>query len=181
MAVVRTNSIVENLSGKLGKEIYFRRLPDGRTIMCAKQDFSGRVFSPAQKSHQERFRQAAAYARQAARTEPLYAELAARSTKTAYNLALSDWFHAPVVRNLSWRDGILFIAAEDNVAVCHVMVRVLGADGEERLREEAARVSEGLWELAFETSPEAGSRIDVTARDLAGNEAQAVLVIPGQG
>lgn len=180
MAVVRTNAIVDNLSGTLGNQIYFRRLPDGRTLMCAKQDFSKRVFSKAQEDHQERFRRAAAYAKTASKTVPLYAELAARSTKTAYNLALSDWFHAPEVRDLSFCDGILHIAAEDNLCVCRVTVRVLGVDGE-LLQEEAARQTEVDWVLEIGMDLEAGSRVEAAAYDLAGNTDRAVLVVPEVG
>src|SRR5438046_1658457 len=97
MAKIRSNQITRGLSGSLGRDLLFRQLPDGRTILCVKPDFSRRVFSAGQTDHQQRFREAAAYARDAARSEPVYARLAAGTFKTAYNIALSDWFHPPVV------------------------------------------------------------------------------------
>ena len=41
-------------------------------------------------THQSQFKKASAYAKAAAKTHPLYAELAARLHKPAYNIALSD-------------------------------------------------------------------------------------------
>ena len=40
----------------------------------------------------------AAYARDAARSQPIYAQLAAGTMKNAYNVAHGDWFHPPVIQ-----------------------------------------------------------------------------------
>ena len=77
MARVKTNAIVRGLSGKFGDQIVFRHLRDGRTIVCAKPDFSKRKLSKSQEEHHDRFIAASAYAKPAAKKEPLYAELAA--------------------------------------------------------------------------------------------------------
>ena len=99
MARIQSNLVVQGLSGGLGN-LTFRRLQDGRTIVCAKPDFSHRKFSREQKAHQSRFQAAAAYAKATAQTQPIYAQLAAGTLKTAYNVALSDWFHAPVIHQI---------------------------------------------------------------------------------
>src|SRR5689334_22680233 len=104
MAKVHKNVVIEGLSGKLGDQLVFRRLRDGRTIVCAKPDFSNRALSVDQVAHHKKFREAAAYARQAARTEPLYAQLAAGTMKTAYNIALADFFHPPVIERIERKE-----------------------------------------------------------------------------
>ena len=99
----------KGLSGKLGDQLVFRHLRDGRTIVCAKPDFSGRVLSKGQKAHHERFRAAATTARGASIRQPIYAKLAAGTIKNAYNLALGDWFHPPVIYNIQKRDGKILL------------------------------------------------------------------------
>ena len=42
MAQVVDNIFARGLSGKLGDQVVFRRLRDGRTIVCVKPDFSHR-------------------------------------------------------------------------------------------------------------------------------------------
>ena len=74
----------------LGQSLVFRQMKDGRTIISTKPDFSNRVFSQEQLTHQSRFQEASAYARHAAKTNPIYAELAKGTSKNAYNIALSD-------------------------------------------------------------------------------------------
>lgn len=111
MAKVRSNLFVQGLSGKLGDQVVFRTLRDGRTIVCVKPDFSQRKLSKDQKAHHQRFKAAAAYARSAARTQPLYAELAAGTLKNAYNVALGDWFHPPVIQQVERRGATIHIQA----------------------------------------------------------------------
>jgi hypothetical protein len=74
MAKVQNNDVVLGLSGSLGN-LVFRQMPDGSTYVSKKHDFSRRKFSQGQKDHQSRFRWAVAYARQAARSQPIYAKL----------------------------------------------------------------------------------------------------------
>jgi hypothetical protein len=96
MAKTGKNANMLGLSGSIGN-LVFRQMPDDSTRVSQKPDFSRRKFSQEQKDHQQRFREAAAYARWAAKTQPLYTELARGTTKTAYNVALPDWFHPPVI------------------------------------------------------------------------------------
>lgn len=76
MAKVKRNPMLQGISGAINKTLVFRQMRDGTTILSAAPDFSRRVFSEGQLTHQSRFRQAAAYARRAAKTNPIYAELA---------------------------------------------------------------------------------------------------------
>ena len=67
MAKVQNNVLVRGIKGSIG-DVVFRVMPDGKTYVSGKPDFSSRKFSMGQKNHQSRFKEAAAYARQAAKT-----------------------------------------------------------------------------------------------------------------
>ena len=99
MAKASKNAIVQGLSGSIG-DMVFRQMSDGSTRVSRKPDFSRRVFSQGQKDHQSRFRKQQTYAREAAKTQPIYAELARGTAKSAYNVALSDWFNPPVIQHI---------------------------------------------------------------------------------
>lgn len=165
MAKVKQNVVVQGISGTLGKNLVFRHMKDGSTIISMKQDFSNRVFSKGQLTHQSRFQEAAAYARQAAKTNPIYAELAKGTVKTAYNIALSDWFNPPVIHQIKRESESILIEASDNVQVSKVLVMIL--DSEKRIveRGDAVFVKDMKWEY---TSATVG-RVRVEAWDLAGN------------
>jgi hypothetical protein len=122
MAKVRDNILVRGLSGKLGNQVVFRTLRDGRTIVCNMPDFSNRKLSKDQKQHHKRFQAAAAYARVASRSNPIYAELAAGTMKNAYNVALGDWFHSPVIHGVERNGKAIDIQASDDVMVTSVQV-----------------------------------------------------------
>jgi len=168
MARVKTNVIVRGLSGKLGDQLVFRHLRDGRTVVCAKPDFSSRVLSQDQKAHHERFKLAAAYARQASVTQPIYAKLAAGTLKNAYNLALGDWFHPPVIRTIERLDGKIRVQASDDVCVASLRVMIVDEAGS-LLEKGEARPSDGDW---WEYQPATTGKVIAEARDLPGNVAR---------
>ena len=84
MAKVIRNPVMQGISGAVGN-LVFRQMPDGSTYFSTKPDFSHRKFSEGQKEHQSRFQRAVAYAREAAKSQPIYGELAAGTIKSAYN------------------------------------------------------------------------------------------------
>ena len=104
MAKVERNVMVRGWSGSVGG-VVFRQMKDGSTWVSATPDLSQRKFSQGQKKHQRRFKEAAAYARDAAKKQPIYAELAKGTVKNAYNMALSDWFNPLVVLRIERRTG----------------------------------------------------------------------------
>ncbi len=165
MAKVKNSLLLEGLIGTLGKDLVFRQMKDGSTIVSTKPNFSHRKFSREQLSHQQRFREATAYARQAARTNPIYKELAKGTTKTAYNIALADWFNPPIIRHLRRQDGCILIEATDNVLVAKVLVKIMDAEGQIKEEGAAVLVKAPLWEYA---TIQSGKAI-VEAYDLAGN------------
>jgi hypothetical protein len=169
MPKVRKNVVIRGLSGMLGDQIVFRHMRDGSTVVAAKPDFSGRKFSGEQVSHQERFREAAAYAQAAAKREPIYAELAAGTMKNAYNVALSDWFNPPVIHEVRRDEGVIRVRASDNVKVAGVQVKVLDAAGVVVAEGEAVQVDSEWWEFAGGGLAAEGQRVVAKVWDLAGN------------
>jgi hypothetical protein len=165
MARTKTNVVVEGLSGKLGNQLVFRHLRDGRTIVCSKPDFSRRVLSNDQKAHHEKFKAAAAYAREASLSQPIYAKLAAGTIKNAYNLALGDWFHPPVIHEIEKRDGKIFVQASDDVCVASLRVMIVDEAGCVLEQGDAVQLEGNLWEY----QPAAEGKVMAEARDLAGN------------
>ena len=174
MAQVVNNIFARGLSGKLGDQVVFRHLQDGRTIVCTKPDFSRRKLSREQKEHHKRFKQAAAYAQSAARSQPIYAERAAGTLKNAYNVALGDWFNPPVIHRLERKDSAIRIQASDDVLVAGVRVVVLDEQGKTLEQGEAIKGKGDWWEYV----PSEAGTVTVEARDLAGNKVQAELGRP---
>ena len=170
MAKVIRNPVVQGISGAVGN-LVFRQMPDGSTYVSAKPDFSHRKFSEGQKEHQSRFQRAVAYAREAAKSQPIYGELAAGTIKSAYNFALSDWFNPPVIHCVERRDGLIRVEASDNVMVAKVVITIF--DGDENVIEkgEARKVDERWWEYAAVADGKAAAE----AWDLAGTVVREIL------
>ena len=166
MAKVKRNKFTMGLSGKFGN-IVFRQMKDGRTIVATAPDFTDRVFSEEQLTHQSRFQQAVAYAREAAKTNPLYAQLAEGTSKNAYNLALSDWFNPPVIHSVTREDGRILVSASDNVQITNILITISDDDGHILEQGHARLMHEGWWEYA--TSAPSEANVTAEAFDLAGN------------
>ena len=177
MAQVVNNIFARGLSGKLGDQVVFRTLRDGRTIVCAKPDFSSRKLSQDQKHHHKRFKEAAAYAWSASRREPIYAQLAAGTLKNAYNVALGDWFHPPVIHRVERRGKAIRIQASDDVLVAGVQVVILDEQGKILEQGEAVKGKGDWWEYL----PRESGQVTVEARDLAGNKVKAESVLGSNG
>ena len=171
MPKVIDNILVRGLSGKLGNQVVIRRLRDGRTIVCNVPDFSHRKLSKKQKEHHKRFQAASAYAREASRTNPIYAKLAEGTMKNAYNVALGDWFHAPVIRRVERKGKVIRIEATDDAMVAEVRVMVLDEAGKVVEKGKGVR-GEGDW---WEYKTTAKGKVVLEAEDLAGNVGRGEL------
>jgi len=165
MAKVKQNVVIQGISGTLGKQLVFRHMKDGSTIISMKQDFSKRVFSQGQLTQQSRLKEAAAYARPAAKTNPIYAKLAEGTTKNAYNIAISDWFNPPVIHEVQRQGEHIQVNATDNVLVAKVVITILDEQGKVLEQGEAVLQSGHSW--VYTASAE--GKITVEAWDLAGN------------
>ncbi len=164
MAKVKKNPIVRGISGKIGN-LVFRQMPNGETYVSGTPNFDKRKFSKGQKDHQSRFKQAVAYAREASKSQPIYARLAEGTVMSAYNFALSDWFQTPVIHKIERGDGRVRVQASDNVMVVKVVVTVVDEEGVVVEKKEAIQTDGDWWEVEL-----AGEgKIVAEARDLAGN------------
>lgn len=162
----------KGLRGKVGDYIY-RLMPDGRTVVSRAPHSDEFDFSEGQLNHQNKFRAAAFYARQAAREQPIYAELAAATTmRTAYNFALSDWWHAPVIHRIERRDERILVEATDNVLVAKVQVTILDEQGTPLEKGEATKAEGDWWEFTSNTD---GKTLIAEAWDLPNNVTKFVV------
>ena len=167
MAKFKRNAPVPGLSSRFGNTTTFRQMKDGPTTIAGVSDFSSRVFREGMLTHQSRFRQAAAYAHEAAKNQPIYTALSQNTPCRPYNLAFSDWLHAPVIHEVICLAECIRVDATDNVLVTKVIVTI--SDENEQLLEqgEANLISDAWWE--YRTSAPTGGSLIVEAFDLAGN------------
>ena len=171
MARVVNNIFVRGLSGQVGGQFVIRRLKDGRTIVCKSPDFSHRKLSEAQKEHHQRVKQASAYAKPASLRHPIYARLAEGTMKNAYNVAMGDWFHPPVIERLGRYGAAVRIWATDDVQVVGVSVSVLDESGRVLEQGEAVQGRGNWWEYV----PSVTGKVVAEARDLPGNRVKVEL------
>lgn len=166
MAKVKRNMILSGLSGSLGPDHYARIRKDGKTIISQKPDFSNRQFSEGQLNVQSRTAQAAAYAKVAARENPIYAQKAAGTSRNAYNLAFRDWQKPPVIRSIDVDyDGKIRVSAIDDTVVTKVTITIMDEEGHS-LEQGEAELWMGVW---WDYLAANKGRILVEAFDLAGN------------
>lgn len=171
MAKVITSELIKILSGAIGG-LVFRPMPDGTTWVSTAPHYGRRKFSKGQKEHQQRFREASSYACHAAKTQPVYAELAKGTMKTAYNIALSDWFNPPVIHQIQRKGVRILIEASDSVMVMKVVITILDNKGKVLEKGEGTRQEGDCWEYVPRT---VGKTITAEAWDLAGNVTKFVL------
>ena len=175
MAKAKRSAIFTALSGTIDEDHYARTTRDGRTIISLKPDFSNRQFSEGQLHTQSRIKQASAYAKLASKENPIYTMKAEGTRMNAYNVALADWMHPPVIRSMSLVQGkTIRVWATDDVQVTHVIIMVLDQQGQ-RLEQGEANLKLGIW---WEYHPTHQGRIRVEAWDLAGNVAQQEFDTP---
>jgi hypothetical protein len=89
--------------------------------------------------------------------------------KNAYNVALGDWFHPPVIQRLGRYGTAIRIWATDDVRVAGVRVQVLDEAGKVRETGEAIQARGDWWEYV----PSVTGNIVVEERDLPGNVVKA--------
>jgi hypothetical protein len=175
MAQVRNNIIIQGLSGSLGSQLVIKQDKAGRTIVAVPPTIDpNRVYTADELMRQEKFRDAAVYAK-GAKSQPVYAEKAEGTPMTPYNVAIADWFHAPEIMEINvdgWSGGVgqlIRIQAVDNVEVTQVNV-VITDNLDVVLEQGAAMRAEGAWweYTTTATSPN-NAKVVVTALDLPGH------------
>ncbi len=96
MAKAKLNPLVELITGKVGN-LVFRRAHTGKLSVICRADMSGVKWSPAQKAHRQRFREAVCYAKAVMKDpeiRPVYERMAAekKNNKRPFDMAVSDYF-----------------------------------------------------------------------------------------
>jgi hypothetical protein len=171
MAKVKRKGMLFGLSGKLG-DFVFSQMPDGSTRISVKPEHRRSKATKGQKDNRNRFRDATRYARAAAKDYPIYAELAKeRPMITAYNIALSDLYHPPVIHSVERNDGVIRVQASDDVMVADVHVWIFDANGKRLEDGKAIQVDSEWWEYASTTE----GAVEVVVHDLPWNEAKKTL------
>ena len=165
------NELIKALRDAMGG-LMFRQMRDGNVVVSMDPFFHRLKFDRAQKDHQSRFEEASRYARFAAKSQPIYAERASGTLKTAYNIALSDWFNPPVIHQIEWREGQIRVEARDDVLVTRVQVTVLDEGGRILEKGEAIRSHGDWWEFPSHAQ---GTMIIAEAWDLAGHVGRLVI------
>ena len=165
MAQVIDNLVTEGLSGKLGKRPVIRHMRDGRTIFATRPDYSNHEWTADQQTHHSRFQEAAAYARLASKTNPLYSQRAAGTKRNAYNIAPSDWFKAPLIHQVTRQADCIRVNVTDNVQVTEVRITISDEAGNMLEQGNASHVDGAFWEYATVSE----GRVTVQAVDPAGN------------
>jgi hypothetical protein len=171
MAKVDFTEIFNSLRGKIGR-LVFRRLPDGSIVVSSAPRGRKKKGTPGQKAYRRTFKERTQFAKWAAKEYPVYAQLAARRPMlSAYNMALSDSSHPPVIHRILRRDGRVLVQASDDVMVAKVNVSVSDEHGKLLEWLVAVRV-EGEW---WECTPRKEGRIAAYAWDIPGNRARLEL------
>ncbi|MBP1617749.1 MAG: hypothetical protein H6Q14_1576 [Bacteroidetes bacterium] len=179
MAESKNNVITHGLSGKVGDLIVFRNV-NGKTIVANKPKERTGELSDEQKTHKKKFQQAIIYAKSAI-ADPDTAEAykkAAPKGKSAYNLAVADFFHAPDISevNLEKYTGkigdTIAVTVTDDFSVQEVSVTIQNGDGtlvEQGLAQKAPGSVQWIYTASAENSSLDGDKIIIKASDLPGH------------
>jgi hypothetical protein len=178
MAKQNYNVVMHGMSGTIGDLVVFKQR-NGKTI-ASKVSRNSKVSSDRQLAVREKFLKAVAYAK-VCLNDPdrkvLY-EQRATGDITSFNLAIADFFTAPVIAeiNVSGYSGAagekIQVQATDDTKVTGLRVSIYAADG--TLIEEGAALlddvtAQWLYTATQDNSTLAGSKIIAKATDLPGN------------
>jgi len=187
MAKSSNNVITHGLSGTVGGMLVFRQ-QGNKTIVAKRPSKRTTALKESEMQVQERFKAAASYAKVAIK-DPVLKELyqaAAKPGQTAYNVAFADYFSAPVVKEISSSlytgavDSKIQIQVIEDFKVASVKVEIFGAD--QTLLESGDAVSAGndldwSYKATLENADLEGTKITVSAKDLAGNITVKSLIL----
>jgi len=171
MARVTLSKYIKSLRGKVGDLVY-RLMPDGSTVASSLPKKKRRS-TPAQKTYRrEIFPDRIQWAKWAYKHYPIYAELAADLPMVnAYNLAIKDISHPPVIYRILREDGRILVNAWDEILVAGVRVMVHDEKGKLVEAGDAQQTQKDWWEY----TPKAAGKVSASAWDLPGNKARIEL------
>jgi hypothetical protein len=187
MAKVKSNVILEGISGKIGGTLVFRRV-NGKTILAKAPDMSEREYSPAQTTHLNKFQTAKKYGRELKKNPELKAvyQTRAKGNKAAYHVAIGDFMNSPKVEQIDLGayhgqvGDIISIRATDDFQVMGVQVSILAPDGTVLEAGEAVQQGKSAFWIYTGTTDQSilkDCRVAVRAMDRPGNVTEAETVI----
>jgi hypothetical protein len=167
MAKAKISKLIASLRGEIDG-LVFREMPDGSIVVSKVPTRKKRKATPRQKAYRKgTFTDRAQWAKWAQHQYPIYAELAAqRPMITAYNLALKDISHPPVIHRILQKDGRIRVQASDEIQVAGVRVAVHDEQGKLLEVGDAILQQKDWWEYI----PKSAGRISVSAWDIPGNK-----------
>jgi hypothetical protein len=180
MAKSKNNVVTHGLSGKIGDLLVFRQR-DGQTIVSKVPEKSTAV-SDKQLAQRKRFQEAVIYGQTVFALPEMKAayEAAHKKGKSAFNVAVADFLHAPDIEHidLSGYAGnvgdVIYITASDDFAMASVHVSITNAD--QSLVEEGNAVPEigKRWKYVSSQQNESldGDKIVISAADMPGNSSR---------
>ena len=179
MAKIDSNVFLIGVHGGIGKQMVVRQTPRGG-VMQNYPDVTERPRTTAQKSHATRLRQANEYA-SANDSHPVYLKLAAAEHLTARQIAIRDFFHAPVIHKVDLSEfsgnvgDTIVVRATDKGCVASVTLRITGCAEPVDAALVAAPGPQGKWVYLCRGQVRGQLDIEVTAKDLAGNCTREVV------
>jgi len=171
MAVVRKNSPLDGLSGRVGDLVFRRRA--GKTIVArrpGRRDPSRATTEPRQGS-MSRFKQAVAFARDA-RHQPAYRSLCRQLRGASpYHLAIQDFLSEPVIEgvdagSIGSSGGPLLVTVREKIAVREVRARPVGGAWIRARVMGVATVKPGVREESRGVTPAAPPRRPATPAEM---------------
>jgi hypothetical protein len=186
MAISKRNVITHGLSGMVGDLVVFRQR-HGKTFLGKIPINTGKV-SPDQQAVREKFLKAVSYAKAGLRNPAIKAlyEQKAGNGVTSFNLAIADFFAAPVIAEIitSAYTGAagsrIEVHATDDTKVTEVKLSIIAAGGsavEEGAAQQDADTGHWFYTATAANASLAGSKITVVAKDLPGNITPAEKVL----
>jgi hypothetical protein len=171
MAKATLSKLIESLRGKVG-DFVFREMPNGSIVVSLAPKKKQKA-SPGQQAYRHGvFTDRVAWAKWAYKNYPIYEELAADLPMiNAYNLALKDISHPPVIHCVVRKGGRIRVHASDEIMVAGVQVTVRDEKGKRLETGDAKQVKKDWWEYV----PRNKGRVTACARDLPGNKTRMEL------
>ena len=187
MAIVKSNIVMEGLSGKLGDQIVFSQR-GGKTVVAVKAVQPEGAPTEGQVRQRRKFGQANRYAKQAMQNAPLKEayEHRAKDGQNAFNVAMADFMNAPEIIETEAgaytgaKDSPISITVTDDHLVAGVEVVLYAANGNVLEQGPAELDDNGVdWVYVTQKVNGAlkGSKLVVRASDLPGNVTERTFVL----
>jgi hypothetical protein len=185
MSKSTSNALTKGYSGKFGNDLVLRCVK-GVSLMTKPPDRSKTIPTPAQEMQKDVFRAASAYAVDKL-NDPLLKEAylkAANGTCSAYNMAMSDYFHPPRIKsvftaNYKGNAGeTINVEALDNFMVVRVTLQLEDVNDIILESGECVHCGAGIeWVYTVQNDhlPEQGQKIRVVAYDLPNHSCEVVI------